>query len=121
MLGALGIKFLKPLWFAAGRGLFISACCLSLTWPSRGPQPISIPRETQILSQTSQKHELLVVNEAGQMRRGQSVKNNSTPGTSLVVHWLRIHLLIERTWLGALVGELRSHMPQVPEPTRHSC
>ena len=31
------VTFLKPLWFVAGRGLFISACCLSPTLALEGP------------------------------------------------------------------------------------
>ena len=31
-------------------------------------------------------------------------------GTSLVVQWLRICLAMDRMWIPALVGELRSHM-----------
>ena len=33
-------------------------------------------------------------------------------GTSLVVQWLRIYLVMQGTWVQSLVRELRSHMPQ---------
>ena len=35
---------------------------------------------------------------------------NSKQGTFLVVQWLRIHLVMQGTWVWSLVGELRSHM-----------
>ena len=35
--------------------------------------------------------------------------NNS--GTSLVVQWLRLHLLMQGVRVRSLVGELRSHVP----------
>ena len=38
-----------------------------------------------------------------------------TQRTSLVVHWLRICLAIQRTWVQSLVGEVRSYMPQGKE------
>ena len=39
-------------------------------------------------------------------------KMNERTETSLVVHWLRIYLEMQGTWVRLLVGELRSHMPQ---------
>ena len=35
---------------------------------------------------------------------------NGNQGSSLVVQWLRVHLLMQGTWVQSLVGELRSHM-----------
>ena len=35
---------------------------------------------------------------------------NSKQGTLLVVQWLRIHLVMQGTWVWSLVGELRSPM-----------
>ena len=37
---------------------------------------------------------------------------NESPGTSLVVQWLRICLPMQGTQVRSLVGELRSHMPR---------
>ena len=37
---------------------------------------------------------------------------NERTETSLVVHWLRIYLETQETWVLLLIGELRSHMPQ---------
>ena len=34
-----------------------------------------------------------------------------TPGTSLVVQWLRLWLTVQREWVQSLRGELRSHTP----------
>ena len=42
----------------------------------------------------------------------ENKKMNERTETSLVVHWLRIYLEIQETWVRLLVGELRSHMPQ---------
>ena len=36
----------------------------------------------------------------------------SISGTSLVVQWLRIRLLMQRTWIWSLIRELRSHVLQ---------
>ena len=33
-------------------------------------------------------------------------------GTSLVVQWLRLRLLVQEVWVGSLAGELRPYMPQ---------
>ena len=33
-------------------------------------------------------------------------------GTSLSVHWLRLHLPMQEVWVQSLVEELRSHMTQ---------
>ena len=37
--------------------------------------------------------------------------NKIVLGTSLVVQWLTVHLLVQGTWVPSLVRELRSHMP----------
>ena len=42
--------------------------------------------------------------------RGSFLKHYQD-GTSLVVQWLRICLVIQRMWLHSLLGELRCHMP----------
>ena len=41
----------------------------------------------------------------------QDFSKNYYVGISLVVQWLRIHLLMQDTQVQSLVGELRSHMP----------
>lgn len=41
------------------------------------------------------------------------------PGTFLVVHWLRICRLMQRTWVWSLARELRSHIPAT-KPARYS-
>ena len=38
------------------------------------------------------------------------LKREYLGGTSLVVHWLRVHLLVQAAWVQSLVRELRSHM-----------
>ena len=40
-----------------------------------------------------------------------SLLKNSQKGTSLVVQWLRIHLVMHGTGVWFLVGKYRSHMP----------
>ena len=36
---------------------------------------------------------------------------NKSPGTSLVVQWLRICVPMQEMWVQSLAKELRSHMP----------
>ena len=43
---------------------------------------------------------------------GKQKKMNGRTETTLVVHWLRIYLEMQGSWVRLLVGELRSHMPQ---------
>ena len=40
-------------------------------------------------------------------------------GTSLVVQWLRIHLLMQGMWIQYLVRELTSHSGRAAKPTCH--
>ena len=40
-------------------------------------------------------------------------KDTGTPGTSLVVQWLRLRLPMQAVRVPSLVGELRSHMPLI--------
>ena len=50
--------------------------------------------------------------EANLQNVGWDVHWNCITGTSLVVHWLRIHLAMPGTWVQSLVWELGSHMLQ---------
>ena len=42
--------------------------------------------------------------------------SNVPQETSLVVRWLGIHLPAQRTWVGSLVGDLRSHCCEASKP-----
>ena len=66
-----------------------------------------------------------VINVTHQLIEMSHFKKSLFLGTSLVVQWLRIHLLINGTWVWSLVWKLRSHMlqrnqraqaPQVEKP-----
>ena len=43
-------------------------------------------------------------------------KEETEPGTSLAVQWLRLPLPLQRVWVQSLVRELKSHMSQGQKP-----
>ena len=47
-----------------------------------------------------------------------SMSKNNRWGTSLVVYWLRLHLLMQGVWVQSLVGELRSPCPKAKNKTK---
>ena len=53
-----------------------------------------------------------VLNEGPVEQRRWRELNHKMLETSLVVQWLRIHLPVQGTWVGSLVGELRSPVSQ---------
>ena len=42
----------------------------------------------------------------------ETLRDIKIKGTSLSVHWLRLHLPMQEVWVQSLVEELRSHMTQ---------
>ena len=59
-------------------------------------------------------HSQSAASYAPQAEKSTAIKKKKIPGTSLVVQWLRLHLPMQGSWVQPLVGELRSHMLQVP-------
>ena len=70
-----------------------------------GPGPLS---QSQVFQEPRLNHRSPL--RASRRKHISSHLEQSFPGTSLVVQWLRSAFPVQGTWVQSLVGELRSHM-----------